>query len=137
MKVHTYVPVTTASQRRLLFATWEETGDVTRACRTAYVGRRTFYYWKPRFRAGSYAALEQCASRAPGSRPAPHLRWSSRLLPCGRSIPPGVGSVWPTSWPRAISGCLLSALIRCGVSCGMRGCRATARRRVGIGDSGT
>ncbi len=65
MMVHTYVPVTTASQRRLLFATWEETGDVTRACRTAHVGRRTFYYWKPRFRAGGYAVLEQCASRAP------------------------------------------------------------------------
>jgi transposase len=61
----TYFPFTTAAQRRLLFATWEATGDVTAACRRAHVGRRTFYYWKPRFLAGGYAALEQCASRAP------------------------------------------------------------------------
>jgi hypothetical protein len=61
----TYFPFTTAAQRRLLFATWEATGDVTAACRRAHVGRRTFYYWKPRFLAGGYAALEQFASRAP------------------------------------------------------------------------
>jgi transposase len=35
------------------------------ACRTAHVGRRTFYYWKPRFDAGGYAALSQFASMAP------------------------------------------------------------------------
>src|SRR5262245_62054947 len=61
----TYVPFTTAAQRRLLFTTWEATGDVAEACRRAHVGRRTFYYWKPRFLAGGYAALEQFASRAP------------------------------------------------------------------------
>jgi hypothetical protein len=61
----TYFPFTTASQRRLLFATWEATGDMAEACRRAHVGRRTFYYWKPRFVAGGYAALEQFASRAP------------------------------------------------------------------------
>jgi hypothetical protein len=58
-------PFTTAAQRRLLFATWEATGDVAAACRRAHMGRRTFYYWKPRFLAGGYAAREQCASRAP------------------------------------------------------------------------
>jgi len=56
---------TTPAQRRLLFETWEETGDVEEACATAHMGRRTFYTWKGRFDLGGYAALEQCASRAP------------------------------------------------------------------------
>jgi transposase len=56
---------TTAAQRRLLFATWEATGNVTRACRTAHVGRRTFYYWKPPFEAAGYADLDQVTSSAP------------------------------------------------------------------------
>jgi transposase len=61
----THFPHTTPSQRRLLFATWEATGDVAEACRVAHMGRRTFYYWKPRFEAGGYPALERFASRAP------------------------------------------------------------------------
>jgi hypothetical protein len=61
----TYFPLTTPSQRRLLFETWQATGDVEQACRVAHVGRRTFYYWKPRFVAAGYAGLEQFASRAP------------------------------------------------------------------------
>ena len=60
-----HFPLTTASQRRLLFETWEATGDVDHACRTAHVGRATFYYWKPRFTAAGYAALDAFASRAP------------------------------------------------------------------------
>ena len=60
-----HFPLTTAQQRRLLFETWEATGNVALACRTAHVGRRTFYVWKPRFAAGGYAALEHFASRAP------------------------------------------------------------------------
>ncbi len=52
------VPLTTAAQRRLLFETWQHTGNVTLACRAANVCRRTFYYWKPRFDAGGYAALD-------------------------------------------------------------------------------
>ncbi len=60
-----HFPLTTAQQRRLLFETWEATGNVSRACRTAHVGRGTFYLWKPRFEAGGYAALEHFASRAP------------------------------------------------------------------------
>ncbi len=54
---------TTPAQRRLLFETWQETGDVETACATAHVGRRTFYYWKGRFKAGGYEVLEQYASR--------------------------------------------------------------------------
>lgn len=65
----THFPLTTPSQRRLLFATWEATGDVDLACQRAHVGRRTFYYWESRFKAGGYAALEQCASRAPKRPP--------------------------------------------------------------------
>lgn len=61
----THFPRTTPSQRRLLFETWEATGDVAHACRVAHVGERTFYYWKPRFVADGYAGLEQFASHAP------------------------------------------------------------------------
>lgn len=60
-----HFPMTTAAQRRRLFETWEATGDVALACRTAHVGRATFYYWKPRFAAGGYAALDAFASRVP------------------------------------------------------------------------
>jgi len=65
----TYFPLTTASQRRLLFETWEATGDVELACQRAHMGRRTFYYWKSRFAAGGYGALEHFASRAPKHPP--------------------------------------------------------------------
>ena len=65
MNKRIHFPLTTAHQRRLLFETWQATGDVKLACRTAHVGRSTFYTWKPRFQAGGYAALEQFASRAP------------------------------------------------------------------------
>lgn len=61
----TYFPLTTPSQRRLLFETWQATGSVAQACQVAHVGRRTFYYWKPRFVTGGYAALEQFGSRVP------------------------------------------------------------------------
>jgi len=60
-----HFPLTTAQQRRLLFETWEATGDVDLACQKAHVGRRTFYYWKQRFVEGGYAALEHFASCAP------------------------------------------------------------------------
>jgi transposase len=64
MAQRVYFRRTTAAQRRLLFATWEATGDVEVACRTAHMGVRTFYYWKPRFEAGGYAALDTFASHA-------------------------------------------------------------------------
>jgi transposase len=60
-----HFPQTTAQQRKLLFETWEATGNVTQACRKAHVGRGTFYYWKSRFDEYGYAGLEEFASRAP------------------------------------------------------------------------
>jgi homeodomain-containing protein len=65
MNKRIHFPLTTAQQRRLLFETWLATGDVELACRTAHVGRRTFYTWKPRFLAGGFAALDHFPSRAP------------------------------------------------------------------------
>ncbi len=56
---------TTASQRRLLFQTWEEKGNVSEACRQAKVGRNTFYYWKSRFESNGYAGLQETLSHAP------------------------------------------------------------------------
>lgn len=64
-KKRTYFPITTAQQRRLLFETWEKTGDLEEACRRAHVSVGTFYYWKPRFAEGGYEALEKLRSRAP------------------------------------------------------------------------
>lgn len=64
MAQRVYFRRTTAAQRRLLFATWEATGDVEVACRIAHMGVRTFYYWKPRFEAGGYSALDTFASHA-------------------------------------------------------------------------
>jgi transposase len=60
-----HFPQTTAQQRRLLFETWEETGNVSESCRKAHVGRGTFYYWKPRFDEQGYAGLEEFRNRAP------------------------------------------------------------------------
>lgn len=54
----TYFRPTTPQQRRLLFQTWQETGNVTHACAVARIGRRTFYYWKPRFDQFGFEALE-------------------------------------------------------------------------------
>ena len=60
-----YFRPTTVAQRRLLFESYEATGDVAQACAKAHVGRGTFYYWRPRFEVGGYEALEQEQSRAP------------------------------------------------------------------------
>jgi transposase len=49
----------------MLFAVWEETKDVGKACCQARVSERTFYYWKPRFEAGGYPALDQFADHRP------------------------------------------------------------------------
>ena len=64
-KKHIHFPRTTPAQRKLLFETWEATGNVPAACQVAHVGRGTFYYWKPRFDAAGYAALLQFADHAP------------------------------------------------------------------------
>jgi len=60
-----HFPLTTAPQRKLLFETWEATGDVYAASRKSHTGIGTFYYWKPRFDAEGYTGLEEFASRAP------------------------------------------------------------------------
>ena len=64
-KKRTYFRPTTAQQRRLLFETWEATGNVSEACRKAHVSRRTFYNWKSRFDQAGYPGLERPASCAP------------------------------------------------------------------------
>ena len=56
---------TTASQRKRLFEVWKKSQDVAKACAKAGVSERTFYYWKPRFMAGGYEALEQFADHSP------------------------------------------------------------------------
>ena len=61
----THFPRTTPDQRRLLFETWEATGNVTQASQVAHVCRQTFYVWQPRFAAEGYAGLLEFASRAP------------------------------------------------------------------------
>ena len=64
-KKRTHFRETTASQRKLLFETWQATGSVTQGCHKAHVSCGTFYYWKPRFFENGYAALEAFASRVP------------------------------------------------------------------------
>ena len=64
-KKRIHFPQTTAQQRKFLFETWEEIGNVSQACRKAHVGRGTFYYWESRFKEQGYAGLEEFRSRAP------------------------------------------------------------------------
>lgn len=59
-KKPTYYPETTAQQRKLLFESWEQSKNVSAACKIAHVGRTTFYKWKPRFIEKGYAGLENC-----------------------------------------------------------------------------
>ena len=44
----TYFGRTTPDQRRLLFETWQATGNVSQACTVARVCRQTFYPKGPR-----------------------------------------------------------------------------------------
>ena len=60
-----HYPRTTAQQRKLLFEIWEETGNISEACRKAHVGRGTFYYWQARFEEKGYEGLEEFADHAP------------------------------------------------------------------------
>lgn len=59
----TYYGFTTPQQRKLLFETWEATGNIDEACRKARVSKRFFYYWRPRFEKDGYAGLEEFKSR--------------------------------------------------------------------------
>lgn len=85
-----HFPRTTAAQRRLLFETWEATGDISEACRTAHVGQRTFYNWKGRFERGGYAGLAEFRSHAPKEphRIAPEIEVQVKAL---RTQQPGWG----------------------------------------------
>jgi len=64
-----YYRPTTVDQRKLLFKVYEQTGSPRKAYTAAHVGRATFYYWRPRFEKGGYAALEQVGSHAPHTFP--------------------------------------------------------------------
>ncbi len=64
-KQTTYFRPTTAQQRKLLFETWQSTGNVALACRRARVSRQTFYNWKARFEILGYTGLEEAKSHAP------------------------------------------------------------------------
>lgn len=61
----TYFPPTTAAQRRLLFETWQATGNIQESCRAAGVSRTTFYHWRERFMEQGFEALERPRSNAP------------------------------------------------------------------------
>lgn len=61
----THFPRTTPDQRRLLFETWQTTGNVTQACKVAHVCRQTFYDWQPRFTAKGFAGLLNFESPVP------------------------------------------------------------------------
>lgn len=64
-KQRTYYGYTTYQQRKLLFETWEATGNVTLACQKAKVTRGTFYQWKARFLEQGYEGLKTPKSHAP------------------------------------------------------------------------
>jgi transposase len=82
-----HFPQTTAQQRKLLFETWEATGNVTAACRKAHVGRGTFYYWKPRFDEDGYAGLEEFASRVPKEPRRTSLEVEEKVIALRREHP--------------------------------------------------
>jgi transposase len=64
-KQRIYYPKTTYSQRRLLFQVWEETQNVSEACRQARTSLSTFYYWKERYERGGYEALAEMEKPGP------------------------------------------------------------------------
>lgn len=65
LKVKRYYSTTSSSQRKMMFEIWQETNNVSKACRRARVSRAAFYYWKPRFEIDGYAGLEEPRSHAP------------------------------------------------------------------------
>ncbi len=64
-----YYRPTTVDQRKLLFRCYEETGSASAAARAAHVGVGTFYYWRQRYEAGGYGALEVTGSHRPHTFP--------------------------------------------------------------------
>jgi transposase len=64
-----YFRPTTADQRRLMFAVYEQTDSPCQACESAHVCLGTFYRWRPRFLVGGYAALDEPGSHRPHASP--------------------------------------------------------------------
>ena len=95
---HIHFPLTTAPQRKLLFEIWQATGNVTAACRTAHVGRGTFYYWKPRFDAQGFPGLKEFASRAAKEPHRTPAAVAQQVLALRRSMPIGARSALPMRW---------------------------------------
>ena len=60
-----HFPLMTAQQRRLLFETWEATGDVMQACPPPISDAARFIIGNRASNQGGYVALEQFASAAP------------------------------------------------------------------------
>jgi transposase len=63
-KARVYCPPTTEQQRVLLFKSWEESGNVSAACKKARVVRQTFYTWRPHFEQEGYGGLKTPRSHA-------------------------------------------------------------------------
>jgi transposase len=83
----TYFPRTTVQQRYLLFATWEATGSVKKACHKAHVSKRVFYLWKSRFETGGSPALARAQSHAPKHPRKISADVSERVLAMKRAHP--------------------------------------------------
>lgn len=60
-----YYGPTTFQQRQYLMQGYQNTGNVTEACRAAKVSRGTFYRWHPRFKEQGETGLQDGLSRAP------------------------------------------------------------------------
>ena len=60
-----YYGPTTFQQRQYLMQVYQNTGNVTEACRVAKVSRGTFYRWHPRFKEQGEAGLQDGLSQAP------------------------------------------------------------------------
>lgn len=51
--------LTTLEQREKMFQIWQDSGNISQACREAKVSRSTFYTWKERFVEGGFPALKE------------------------------------------------------------------------------
>ena len=60
-----YYRPTTVDQRKVLFRVYEKTESPRQAAAAAHVGIGTLYYWRKRFEAGGYAALDAPRSHRP------------------------------------------------------------------------
>ena len=107
-----YYGFTTSQQRKLLFETWEATGNIEEACRTARVSVRLFYYWKSRFEKGGYAGLEAFESRVAHklNYKAPEIE--AQVIELRRQNPTGERHGSRMRWPRPTTGLRWSARTR-------------------------